>query len=589
MQSRADWFATSGARELRDSSTLEYREYLDRSQYCLKRHFEEDLRQIELDLPRTDESIRLFLLSHDERQSLATNEELPECVMQQYLPKLKNVLVAYSMRNPRVGYIQGHADVLCFILGNSNKRRNEEEAFWVYASVIERVFPEDFFSRTPKLHGFQVDCKLYHELVLEILVPLFPTLSKLKRKVDLPLVTTLLSCKWFVSLWVGELPLALLYEVWDAMLRQDDGSILHLLVALHFFHLAIEKIQLYMETDQWDSSYIYKIILNQCQNATNIAPQTLLQQARTLYGLRDESIEDMRATIRRLPQLRKAEVAALAKETHFNRLEMERLQDEFTFLRFQKKTCCRSKLRGLRQEDLEVILSRELYTFLSIASRGTLEEKACLLFQVPNHRYQEYLNKQGITRLAGHRLYESRGNARSELVCDAAKSPLLRKHFQAILLSQTTPHGHLEYTAWLEFALGDSEIAQLMEWNINRSGRDVCTKTRSFGFWRGTSIQPALLRTTSDSILAQQQRIALRRQLRVHIDDLDERIYKEDDQVARKERQRVSLLSKEMTKKFEACWSPAEVETLSRNPFHEPNRVVRAESLYMLWCQCSIS
>ncbi|EEY55116.1 uncharacterized protein PITG_22159 [Phytophthora infestans T30-4] len=146
------------------------------------------------------------------------------------------------------------------------------------------------------------------------------------------------------------------------MLREDDGTILHLLVALHFFRLAVDEIQLHMEMEQWDSSYIYKIILGQCQNATEIAPQTLLQQAQTLYGFKDESVEDMRAAIRRLPQLRKAELTVLAKQTHFSRLEMERLQDEFTFLRYQRKTCGRSKLRGLRQKELESILAREFNT-----------------------------------------------------------------------------------------------------------------------------------------------------------------------------------------------------------------------------------
>ncbi|KAE9040667.1 hypothetical protein PR002_g4838 [Phytophthora rubi] len=420
----SDWFVTSGAQELRANSALEYREYVRRSEHCASSQFEEDLRQIELDLPRTDESIRLFLLRPEEREALDEDEELPPHVTERFLPLLRNILAAYSVRNPRVGYVQGHADVLCFLLGNVNEQRDEEETFWVYASVMERVFPDDFFARTPKLHGFQVDCKLFHELVVRKLVPHYPILAK----VDLPLVTTLLSCKWFVSLWVGELPLPLLYEVWDTMLREEDGIILHLLVALHFFRLAVDKIQLHMEMEQWDSSYIYKIIMSQCQTATEIAPLELLQQARSLYGLKDESVEDMRTAIRRLPQLRKAEFAVLAKQTHFSHLEMERLQDEFTFLRFQRKMCGRSKLRGLRQEGLEGILSRELSTspvdiygriyhllkpdgygnisfsnliqFLSVASRGTPEERARLLFQIPNHHDHEYLNQQGIEKLA---------------------------------------------------------------------------------------------------------------------------------------------------------------------------------------------
>ncbi|KAG7391410.1 TBC1 domain member [Phytophthora pseudosyringae] len=653
---RADWFATSGARELRDNSALDYREYLRRSDGCASPQFEDDLRQIELDLPRTGESIRLFLLAQDERDALQGDEELPQGVTQRFLPLLKNILMAYSVRNPRVGYVQGHADVLCFLLGNVNEKRDEEETFWVYASVIERVFPEDFFARTPKLHGFQVDCKLYHELVVRKLVPHYPILAK----VDLPLVTTLLSCKWFVSLWVGELPLPLLCEVWDTMLREEDGTILHLLVALHFFRLAVSKIQLHMEMEQWDSSYIYKIILDQCQSATEIAPQTLLQQARTLYGLKDESVEDMRAALRRLPQLRKAEFTVLAKQTHFSHLEMERLQDEFTFLRFQRKICGRSKLRGLRLEELEGILAREFNTwpvdiygriyrllnpdgygnisyykliqFLSVASRGALEEKARLLFQIPNEQGREYLNHRGIEQLAdllcclltnrmvtdaeGHRIHEPRRREHGDSATDAAKSPLLRRHFRTKVLSLATSDSQLQYAQWLEFALADSEIAQLMGWETirRRSGGTIRLKTRSVSFWNMTPIQPALNRASSDSLLHQQQQHTSKRLSKSGGRDtegnpedtsirmqngvtnnfgVDAAPFLRKPGVTAMEgvagSRQVTLLSSKMNKKFKACWSPAEVDSLARNPFEEPSGAGNSGAPYVLWCQCSIS
>ncbi|ETI42705.1 hypothetical protein, variant 1 [Phytophthora nicotianae CJ01A1] len=667
-----DWFATSGARKLRDSSALNYREYLRRSESCVSPQVEDDLRQIELDLPRTGASIRLFLLAQYEREAYQEDEELPQHVMQRFIPHIKNILVAYSVRNPRVGYVQGHADVLCFLFGNVNEKRDEEETFWVYASVIERVFPEDFFARAPKLHGFQVDCKLYHELVVRKLVPFYPILAK----VDLPLVTTLLSCKWFVSLWVGELTLPLLYEVWDTMLRENDGTMLHLLIALHFFRLAVDEIQLHMETEQWDSSYIYKIILDQCQSATEIAPQTLLQQARTLYGLKDESVEDMRAALRRLPQLRKAEFTVLAKQTHFSRLEMERLQDEFTFLRYQRKTCGRSKLRGLRQEELESVLAREFNTvnaqpemryyrrlfeylpnarililfyqwpmdiygqiynllrpdgygnisyfnliqFLSVASRGGPEEKAHLLFQIPNQQSREYLNQQGIEQLAdllcclltnrmladaeGHRMHESRRRENGESVSDAAKSPLLRRHFRTKLLSLTTSDGRLQYAKWLEFTLLDSEITQLMEWSRRRSGG---LKSRSVSFWGMTPIQPALNRASSDSTLQQQQQHSSKKFLKSNTEDKPERMsgigepnnfgiesapFLKKPELAGEsltERRHVSLLSRKMKKKFKACWPPEDADSLIRDPFKEPPETISSGSPYVFWCQCTIS
>ncbi|KAF4034943.1 Rab-GTPase-TBC domain [Phytophthora infestans] len=644
----SDWFETSGARKLRDASAHSYQEHLRHSESCVSPLFEEDARQIELDLPRTGESIRLFLLSHSEREAFQEDEELPQHVMQRFLPQLKNILVAYSMRNPRVGYVQGHADVLCFLFGNVNERRDEEETFWVYASVIERVFPEDFFARTPKLHGFQVDCKLYNELVVRKLVPLYPILAK----IDLPLVTTLLSCKWFVSLWVGELPLPLLYEVWDTMLREDDGTILHLLVALHFFRLAVDEIQLHMEMEQWDSSYIYKIILGQCQNATEIAPQTLLQQAQTLYGFKDESVEDMRAAIRRLPQLRKAELTVLAKQTHFSRLEMERLQDEFTFLRYQRKTCGRSKLRGLRQKELESILAREFNTwpmdiygriysllrpdgygnisyynlikFLSVASRGGAEEKAHLLFQISNQQSREYLNQQDIEKLTDllcclltNRMVadaeEPQRRDHVDSVSDAAKSPLLRMHFRTKLQSLATSDGRLQYTKWLEFALADSEMAQLMEWEMinRRSGGTLRLKTRSVSFWGVTPVQPALSRASSDSTLQLQQQHSSKRLLNStegesernteHTSGIRESnnfgvesapflkksaLVTEQGLVGRRH---VTLLSRKMSKKFKACWPPDEADPLVRNPFKEPPEAASSGGPYVFWCQCTVS
>ncbi|RQM09946.1 hypothetical protein DD237_002789 [Peronospora effusa] len=662
-QSRKDWFVTSGARELKSRSTLEYQDYLHLSKSCTSSQFEEDLHQIELDLARTNESIRLFLLPQDERETVQEiskdaedTEDLETHVMEQFVPVLRNILTAYSVRNPRVGFVQGHADVLCFLLGHVNDKRDEEETFWVYANVIERVFPEDFFARTPKLHGFQVDCQLFHEMIVRKLVPLHPILAKVKMlsshflpswscQIDLPLVTTLLSCKWFVSLWVGEMPLPVLYKVWDTMLGEDDGTILHLLVALHFFKLAMDNILLYMEKEQWDSSYIYKIILDQCRNAAELSPQTLLQQAHTLYGVKADYVEDMRAALRRLPLLRKAEFIVLAKQTHFDQLEMERLQDEFAFLRYQRKTHCRSKLRGLRQDDIESILAREFNTwpvkihepiyrylkpdgygnvsyysliqFLSVASRGTPEEKADLLFQIPNQQCREHLDQQGIQQLAdllccllanrmvadagGNQVHELRQREHGGFISSAANSPLLRRHFRKKLLSLATSDGQLQLAQWLEYALGDSEIAQLIACDDTKchSGR---MKSRSLSLRNMTMIQPTLTRALSDSLLHHTQHPsqhtlskASARQTREHAPDANSygvnaapflKASGLTENACTGKRQ-ITLLSNKMQKKFKASWPSAEDEV--RNLFGESSKATYTGSPYVFWCQCTVS
>lgn len=66
------------------------------------------------------------------------------------------------------------------------------------------------------------------------------------EQADLTLVTSLLSCKWWVSLWVGQLPVDVLRQVWDVMLGDEDGSILHLLLGLQFFQAAIDSVVIHM-------------------------------------------------------------------------------------------------------------------------------------------------------------------------------------------------------------------------------------------------------------------------------------------------------------------------------------------------------
>jgi hypothetical protein len=60
--------------------------------------------------------------------------------------------------------------------------------------------------------------------------------------VDLGFVASLLAAKWFIPVWVGELPRSLLVDLWEAMLCEEDGTFLHLLLALHFVRLACDSL-----------------------------------------------------------------------------------------------------------------------------------------------------------------------------------------------------------------------------------------------------------------------------------------------------------------------------------------------------------
>ena len=63
--------------------------------------------------------------------------------MEPVLKKLRNILTAYTKRNPTVGYCQG----MNFVAGRLLQViEDEEEAFWVLASLIETILPLDYYS-----------------------------------------------------------------------------------------------------------------------------------------------------------------------------------------------------------------------------------------------------------------------------------------------------------------------------------------------------------------------------------------------------------------------------------------------------------
>jgi len=55
---------------------------------------------------------------------------------------LNNVLSAYSIRNPSIGYTQGFN----FIVARLLEVLDEEEAFWVFTRIVECIMPLDYYS-----------------------------------------------------------------------------------------------------------------------------------------------------------------------------------------------------------------------------------------------------------------------------------------------------------------------------------------------------------------------------------------------------------------------------------------------------------
>ncbi|KAI1792153.1 TBC-domain-containing protein [Ganoderma leucocontextum] len=121
--------------------------------------------------------------------------------------KLRRVLMAYSKRNPAVGYCQGMNLVTSTLL---LVHADQEEAFWVLAAMIERILPEDFFS--PSLLSSRT-CPL---VLLDYVQDLMPKLSA--HLTDLGVDLGAICFSWFLSLFTDCLPVETLFRVWDVFM-----------------------------------------------------------------------------------------------------------------------------------------------------------------------------------------------------------------------------------------------------------------------------------------------------------------------------------------------------------------------------------
>lgn len=94
--------------------------------------------------------------------------------------KLRRVLVAYSWRDPSIGYYQGMNLLAALLL---LVYPDEEDAFWMLCSMLERVLPSDYYSS--QLLVSQADQKVLQDLIqlaLPDVSPLSAPYNPMERK-----------------------------------------------------------------------------------------------------------------------------------------------------------------------------------------------------------------------------------------------------------------------------------------------------------------------------------------------------------------------------------------------------------------------
>ncbi|XP_026859041.2 TBC1 domain family member 2B [Electrophorus electricus] len=136
------------------------------------------------------------------------------------IQKLRNVLLAFSWRNPDIGYCQGLNRLAAIAL----LYLEQEEAFWCLITIVEVFMPRDYYTKT--LLGSQVDQRVFKDLMNEKLPRLHAHFEQ--YKVDFSLITF----NWFLVVFVDSVVSDILFKIWDAFLYEGPKIIFRFALAL---------------------------------------------------------------------------------------------------------------------------------------------------------------------------------------------------------------------------------------------------------------------------------------------------------------------------------------------------------------------
>lgn len=244
------WGECSGARTLKTPGV--YQSLVDREEES------EALNQIDLDLYRTMPYNVFFGNSGPG------------------VHKLRRVLVAFSRRNPEVGYCQGMNLIAAMLL---LVFATEEDAFWLLVSLVENILPAGYFS--PPLLTSRADQHVFNKLFKEMLPQLSTHLTTVHVEVEA------ITFDWFLSCFTDTLPPDVLFRVWDVFLCVEGE--------VYLFRLALALFKIYepelMKLQTASEVYTFMKQLNN----QPVRVEALIKQADLLNNqVVDQTVKEMR-------------------------------------------------------------------------------------------------------------------------------------------------------------------------------------------------------------------------------------------------------------------------------------------------------
>ena len=127
------------------------------------------------------------------------------------IPRLRRILRGIAWLFPDIGYCQGTGVIAaCLLLF-----MEEENAFWMMATIVEDLLPASYYSST--LLGIQADQRVMQTLIANYLSNVDETLRR--HDIELSLITL----HWFLTIFANVVHMKILVRIWDWFFY--DGSI----------------------------------------------------------------------------------------------------------------------------------------------------------------------------------------------------------------------------------------------------------------------------------------------------------------------------------------------------------------------------
>ncbi|CAH8507405.1 unnamed protein product [Dicrocoelium dendriticum] len=136
------------------------------------------------------------------------------------IQKLQEVLQAYSIHNPEIGYCQG----MNFLVAVALLVLHKEDAFWCLTAILEKYLPSKYFNCG--LISAQVDQLVLKDLLASKLPKLAEHINRME--IDISAITL----NWFLVLFYDCVPFETLIRIWDVFLLEGPKSLFRFALAL---------------------------------------------------------------------------------------------------------------------------------------------------------------------------------------------------------------------------------------------------------------------------------------------------------------------------------------------------------------------